>query len=371
LNKNHTQQPKKKKQKFHRQILQDIQDGQFKRTLGQDFKDIYYFYLDRETRKRLSSMSRFRRWFVVGYWLLRSLVQKLTPVRRVLLVLGLIFFFLIRISSSGNDIHVNINLQLLGFCIILALLMLELKDKLLAHDEMRAGRAVQFALIPKEPPQFKGWDIWFYSEPANEVGGDLVDYLGSDNGHLSIALGDVAGKGFGAALLMAKLQATLRALAPNYKSLSNLGEEVNRIFCRDGIPSRFVSLIYCILESGSGTIHLLNAGHLPPLVLHEKKIDEIAGDNPALGLLPLGRFREQKIHLNTGDIIFIYSDGVTEAQNGEEQFFGEDRLKVLLPELSSYPTKTIGKHLLNAMHDFTGDARQNDDLSFVILKRVG
>lgn len=190
---------KKTNPKVHRTILDDLRKGGLKRSLRRDLKDIYLFYLDREMRQRLSSMNRFKRWFMRFFWLLKSLILKLTPVRRILLVISLYLTFIGPYQSSSNNVNITFNFRLLGFTILLLILMLELKDKLLARDELEAGRAVQFSLLPDQNPELPGWDIWMVTHPATEVGGDLVDYLHCDDGRLGLILGDVAGKGLGAA----------------------------------------------------------------------------------------------------------------------------------------------------------------------------
>ncbi|MCH8962050.1 MAG: SpoIIE family protein phosphatase, partial [Bacteroidetes bacterium] len=147
------------------------------------------------------------------------------------------------------------------------------------------GRAVQFALMPKQHPTLPGWETWLFTRPAKEVGGDLVDYLAINEDRLGLALADVAGKGLGAAMFMAKLQSTLRAIAPNFERLSDLGAAVNQIFIRDGLPGRFISLVYLEIEPEAGQVRLLNAGHLPPLVVHADSIEEMPKGAPALGLV--------------------------------------------------------------------------------------
>jgi len=121
---------------------------------------------------------------------------------------------------------------------------LELKDKLHAKTELEEGRSVQNALMPEENPKVDGWDIWLYTRPANDVGGDLLDFTKISENNYGISLGDVAGKGLSAALLMAKLQSTIRAIVPDYISLSEFGNKLNHIFCRDSLPKLFSSLIY-------------------------------------------------------------------------------------------------------------------------------
>ena len=366
MSRKHSQIPTK----ITRTILDDIRRGGFKRTLRQDLKDIYHFYLDYETKQRLAQMRRVKRWFLLIVWLLKSLILKLSPIRRILLVTSLILIFIGRsdINVDGGTISFNNMLQV-GFIFLLIILMLELKDKLLAQDELAVGRAVQQAFIPQQNPFLNGWAIWLYTQPANDVGGDLVDYMKISENKLQVALADVAGKGLGAALMMAKLQATLRALAPNYRSLAELGAQVNEILCRDGLPNRFASLVYLELESDSNVIQILNAGHMPAIVIRDNKIQEMPRGSPALGLKRDIRFTEQRVELKPGEVLFIYSDGITDARNEAGKFFGEERLMNLLQRDSGLSIEKIGKNILNEVERFVGDARVYDDLSMVIIKK--
>ncbi|HEX9973888.1 MAG TPA: PP2C family protein-serine/threonine phosphatase, partial [bacterium] len=292
--------------KITRTILNDIRSGGLRRTLLQDFKDIYDFYIDQDMRERLSKMGRIRRWLHLAWWLLKSLFFKLAPVRRILFVIAIVLFLAGRTNIQSDGAQVDVNLNLLGFILLIIILMLELKDKWLAHDELSVGRAVQIALLPQKNPVLEGWDIWLYTQPANDVGGDLVDYLYLDQSRLQIALADVAGKGLGAALLMAKLQATLRALAPNFKSLGELGAQVNEILCRDGLPNRFASLVYLESMADSNKVRLLNAGHMPPILICDRKIVELPKGKSALGLHKKSKYNEQKIILKPNDVLVIY-----------------------------------------------------------------
>jgi sigma-B regulation protein RsbU (phosphoserine phosphatase) len=274
-----------------------------------------------------------------------------------------------QIFRSGNT-SVSIDWNIPAFLLLLIVLALELKDKLLARDELAVGRAVQFALLPDQNPEIRGWDVWLFTQPANEVGGDLVDYLQIDEKHWGLSLGDVAGKGLGAALLMAKLQATLRALAPNFSSLSELGKQTNTIFYRDGLPDRFISLVYLEIRNDSNKIHLLNAGHLPPLIIHNNSIQEMQQGAPALGIRPDSKYMEQNLTLKKNDILIVYSDGLTEARNEEGEFYGDTRLLELLKSTPKASAEKIGASMLAHVKNFIGNARANDDLSLIVVKRT-
>src|SRR5690606_17975897 len=132
-----------------------------------------------------------------------------------------------------------------------------------------------------------------------------------DEHRLGVTLGDVAGKGLGAALVTATLQATLRAIAFSFTSLDALASHVNGIVCRDGPPGRFVSMLYAELATGSGHVRFVNAGHMPPIVVRRDGIEIMPKGSAALGLLSDASYCEQCLDLEPGDMLVIYSDGVT------------------------------------------------------------
>ncbi len=350
-------------------IADDIRRGDIRKNVKRDLRDMYEFYLDDDERARLAGMGRLRRWISMVIWLVKSLLVNLTPVRRLLLVLSLLLVMINRISFDRNGTTFGIDLTAVGFVILLVVLMLELKDKLLAKDELETGRAVQLALLPRDHPQVPGWDIWMFTRPANEVGGDLVDHLDTGGDRKGLVLGDVAGKGLGAALLMAKLQATVRALAPETGSLTELGGRLNAIFHRDRVGDRYATLLYLEVAPGANELHLLNAGHPPPVVLRPNGAEELPPVSTALGVLPDSAFVEQTVALGPGDLMVAYSDGVTEAQNEAGEFFGEERLQDLLPSLRPLPVGDAGRRLRSEVERFAGERPLGDDLSLILLRR--
>ncbi len=315
-------------------------------------------------------MGRARRAIYFTWWLLKSLFLKLTPARRILLLLA--FVALAQgsgVIASSDRFRVSVDVGWMGVVLILLVLALELKDKLLAREELEAGRAVQMALMPPPAPVLPGWQIWLFTRPANDVGGDLVDYLRIGEHRASIVLGDVAGKGLPAALLMAKLQATLRALAPEFTSLAEIGSRVNTILHRDGLPNRFATLVYLEVAPTAGRVRILNAGHMPPLVVRASAATELPRGSFALGLLAHANFEEQCVDLLDGDTLVVYSDGVTEAMNAAGEFFGDDRLLALLPSVAAVSVAIAGATIVAAVDAFVGAARPHDDLSIVVLRR--
>ena len=296
-----------------------------------------------------------------SWYLLKSLFLKLTPTRRIILLVGLV----LALDGAGGDTG---NL-FLGFLATLFILGLELKDKLLARDELEAGRVVQSALMPERQPRFPGWDVWLYTAPANDVGGDLVDFQHVDDERFAISLGDVSGKGLPAALFMAKLQATVRAIAPSIHSLAELGSRVNEIFCRDGLPGRFASLVYVEVSDRDAVARFVNAGHHPPHLVTARGVVETDKGGPAIGLSSKARYREAELELAPGEALVLFSDGVTEARDSGGAFFGDDRLHRLLEHAFERSAREIGEHIVDAVRAFVGAAKPSDDLSVAVLVR--
>lgn len=346
-----------------RTVLADLRQGDVHRSLWRDLQDTYLFYLDDEERARLRSMSRLQRSWKTVWWVLKSLVFNLSPARRLLLIAA-IGAFAWGLMQSAEPWAIG------GFVLALLVLLFELRDKLLARNELEVGRAVQLALLPANNPELPGWEIWLYSRPANDVGGDLLDYLRCDDGRLHLALGDVAGKGLGAALLAAKLQATLRALATDAGSLTEIGSRTNRILCRDGLPNRFATLLYLELRPDDGRVRLLNAGHMPPLHAAATRIETLPPVALPIGIRGEAEFREQTLDIAEGDLLLLYSDGLSEAVNEHGQMFGDDGVRELLGRVRGLPAAGAGAAILEELSRFVGDSRPFDDMSLAVLRRL-
>jgi hypothetical protein len=354
-------------------LLKDIRGSNIFSDLRTEGREIRDFYLSDEKRDRLRSMSHLKAWFFISWWILKSMFLKLTPFRRILLVFG-IFLTITATRINYNDSGAGVTRDVggtvfVGLIAILLVLMLELKDKLLAHSELREGRAIQRALQPESTPSVRGWKIWLFTRPANEVCGDIIDFFSFDGEKYGIATGDVAGKGLGAALLMVKIQATVRALAPEVATIRDLATKLNVILLRDRIPTRFASLIFLEIASGSETIHYINAGHMPPLLISAGGIQEFPKGNPALGLAPDVTFDEKTMSLIPGQTLVLYSDGVTEAENGTGEVYGLERFKAACTSFRNLDAATFGERIISDLEAFVSGARRKDDISLAILQR--
>ena len=340
------------------------------REVGGTLASLEAFYLSREERARLEELSEIRKLFRrIGYFM-RGLLLKLTPARRIMLAVALFAIVIGAWRIDIDTVHISFRIQGLGILLVFVVLVLELKDKLVARDELEAGRAVQLALMPTDKPAVPGWDVWLYTQPANHVGGDLVDHLPLANDQHAVLLADVTGKALPAALLAVKLQATLRALAPHFPNLGDLAAGVNGILYRDGLPTRFASLVYTVLTPNSGHIRLLIAGHMPPVHRRGSTLTTLPQGSMVIGMMPDVPFWEQEVTLEPGDTLVVYSDGVSEAMNDGEDFFGEERLHPLVLEASEMSAPDAGAHILAGLSRFVGLAEQSDDVSLMVLRRL-
>lgn len=349
-------------------LIDEIKNMQFRKDFKKEYRDLKDFYLDDEKKNKLKNMNRVSRFFYQAGYLLSSIFQKLTPLRKILVIIGLVLMFLSNSIKVDNQSYSNDN-SLLGGLLIFFVLVLELKDKLLAVEELVAGRKIQKALMPEESPNIAGWDVFLFTSSANEVSGDLVDYLKITDSKTVITIADVAGKGLSAALLTTKLQATIRAFTDSSSSPSELTNKTNKIFNRDSPPSLFASMIYLEISTNSNQVKFANAGHLPPLILSDTGIKELEKGDAALGIIANASYRNFDLQLNENEIFITYSDGITEAISETGEFFGKEKLFGVLKGSSKLSSIELGRKIINSVDQFRGQAKISDDLSMVILKK--
>ncbi len=354
-----------------RQVLkEDFKQINLRKDLRREYRSMGEFYLNEEKKNRLKNMPRFKREIYRSVWLFQSMFLRLTPLRRMLVLIGMILFvFTGSGRSDGEGIQINSNGMLSGF-LFLFVLLLELKDKLVMQTELEGGRKVQQSLMPEQNPSFPGWELWLHTSPANQVGGDLVDYFRVSDQKALITIADISGKELQAALLMTKLQATIRALLGTNDSLCDFASRINKIFHRDIPSSSFASLIYTEVNGQDGQLRYINAGHFPPLIIKPNAIEIAPRGGPAIGLMSNVDYVEQLISLQPGEMYLAYTDGVIEARNERGEFYGMERFLELLEVIKVLPINEIGQRITGSVKWFADDAPVSDDISVVILKKV-
>jgi sigma-B regulation protein RsbU (phosphoserine phosphatase) len=193
--------------------------------------------------------------------------------------------------------------------------------------EMDEARRIQRRLLPSSIPQIDGCEIACSWQPASGVGGDCFDALRFGPTRLSLSIADVVGKGIPAALLMSNLQAAVRAFATDTTPPAELCQLVNRILCGNIAEGRFISFVYGVVDTESGTITYANAGHYPPvLVRADGRIERLSSGGPVLGVFADGTYEQGTIEIDCGDRIVFFTDGITEARDSRDDEFGEERL---------------------------------------------
>ncbi|RMD91034.1 MAG: GAF domain-containing protein [Calditrichaeota bacterium] len=239
------------------------------------------------------------------------------------------------------------------------------------EQDLLMAREIQQRLLPKESPTIEGFELAGMSYPAREVGGDYFDFIKISEHLWGIAVGDVSGKGIPAALLMSNLQATLRGQAFTQQSIKECVKNANYLLYLNTDPEKFATLLYGLLDSKSRTFTYVNAGHNYPLYLNQKgQFQELITGGPILGMLPEAIYEEGQVHLQQEDILIIYSDGVTEAENELGELYGERRLRKLIQKNRHLGAAQFIKTIYNEISQFVGSKNFSDDITIVALRAV-
>lgn len=245
--------------------------------------------------------------------------------------------------------------------------------------ELQVARQVQSSLIPRETPQVPGWDFAALWQPAREVSGDFYDFIPVNpakvqgpSQSLGVVIADVSDKGMGAALFMALTRSIIRASLLPARTPAEGITQANRLICSDAANGMFVTLCYTQLDPTSGKIVCVNAGHNPPLLCRAKQeqLIELERTGIALGIDEVHRFEQRQVKLEHGDLVLLYTDGVTEATDIQGQLFEEVRLRQIILENHSRAAAEIVAALQQALGGFIGSAPQFDDITVVVAKRL-
>ncbi|WP_165155691.1 PP2C family protein-serine/threonine phosphatase [Parabacteroides sp. ZJ-118] len=244
----------------------------------------------------------------------------------------------------------------------------------LQTDLATAGE-IQKAILPCKFPPFpeleKRLDIYASMTPAKDIGGDFYDFFRINEDKIGFVMADVSGKGIPAALFMAVSNTLLRSVAMSAETTNECMNEVNRLLCKASVNSMFVTMLYGILNHKTGDIDFTNAGHNPSYILRDNgTVEQVPQHtNFVAGGLEGFVYKNDSAHLNPGEAIVLYTDGITEAFNTKNEAFGEERLADSLAELYYEDSKTIIEEVHNDLGDFIGDTTQSDDMTMLVIKR--
>ena len=344
-------------------------------------REIDWEALRKETRGR-----RFMKTTAALFW---AMLMKLSPARRVFLLIAL-FFAIVALTnsqvtiSSSNHNHTllfnppnNFLAVLLAVAALLFLLALELADRVTMKRDLEIAREIQRWLVPASPPVVPGVEIAFVSRPANTVGGDYHDAFlrpsqssKPDSKRLLVVVADVAGKSVPAALLMATFQASLRTLAEANTSLLDLVEGLNRYACAHSLGGRrFTTAFFAELEPETGVLSYVRAGHNAPFIRRASgSLERLETGDLPLGVDARAHFTCGGASMGSHDLLVIFTDGLIEAVNEADQEFGEPRVLDVLKSGDAASAQATLKNLLSAVDAFVGHARQHDDITCLLLR---
>ncbi len=257
------------------------------------------------------------------------------------------------------------------------------KEKERLQTELEIAREVQSQLYPKEAPPIHGLQLTVRCDPARMVSGDYYDYQEVGNKKLSFAIGDVAGKGISAALLMATIQAALRAQLAQYQisrenecshlpeiDVANLVSQLNKQVFANTSPEKYATFFFALFDEVSRTLTYTNAGHLSPLLFRNGSITPLDSNGMVVGAFPFSRYNESCLVLNPGDLLVCYTDGITEPENAYGEEFGEQRLKDLVQQHFHRDNHEIIRIILDAVRGWTGVPELHDDMTLLLAREV-
>ena len=257
-----------------------------------------------------------------------------------------------------------------GFLAMNLLVMLEVADRLTLKRDLEIARDIQRAMLPQEMVTGGGLEAYGFTRPANTVGGDFYDVLQMPDGRLVIALGDVSGKGSPAALLMALTLAILRTLVDEGLGPAALAQRLNVQVARHAPGSRFVTMFLAVFDPVTGALHYVNAGQNPPILRRVNgALERLTSGGVALGMFDLSAYTAGDTWLAPGDVLVLYSDGITEAENKQGVFFDESGLEDVINRHWWEDAATLGKAIVTSVEGHATDTRLADDLTVLAIRR--
>ena len=245
-------------------------------------------------------------------------------------------------------------------------------EQRLTNQELETARAIQRSFLPRAVPQYPGWDIGAFWRPMREVAGDFYDFYGMPNKRLAVIIADVSGKGVPAALFMALTVTVLRfAMSLNFAP-DELMDCANQAIISNQQSKMFTTAFVGYLDLDSGTLQFASAGHNPPLLCRAATghREYLTASGVAMGLFESADFAEAMVSLGDGDVLVLYTDGITEVINAEEEEFGEERLEGLIERESSRPAQELAELIVKSAAAFAQDQGAFDDETLVVIKRL-
>jgi serine phosphatase RsbU (regulator of sigma subunit) len=358
----------KKHRDFFRLYTTGLNRNEVERLLKKDTLEAITYYKDKTALKdSLPEKKSLKSKIIVFREIFVSFVMQLTPARRFFYGLSVCGFVLGMIAAKG--------VWVLGaFVILNYLLALELANKLTTRDELEIAREIQVSLEPKQLPEFPWLTVSFSSKPAKIVGGDFFNVVKRNDHQMLSIVGDVAGKGVPAALYAAHIQSMFESLSEQSASPANILNGLNHLICRRLREGDFITAVIAFFESGENSLTIARAGHNWPLYYSSqtKAIEPLKTRGVCLGIdrdIGFSSCLEEKtIPVKSGDVLLLYSDGITEAMNSDHHLFDQSRLESALKESAHFPADKIVERINLRLDEFVQSEEPHDDVTMIAIK---
>jgi serine phosphatase RsbU (regulator of sigma subunit) len=237
--------------------------------------------------------------------------------------------------------------------------------------ELDQAAEIQRSFLPRSAPKVEGADLAGYNAACRTVGGDYFDFFTYPNGRVAMVLGDVSGKGMPASLMMMGLQARVQVLADEPSDLSAVMNRLNKITCQNCPSNRFITFFFCVLDPSTGDLSYCSAGHNPPVIVRaDGTLGSLDGGGPPLGILSVANYAEYTDKLEPGDLLAIYSDGVTEATNAKDEEFGDEHFAEVLKANRQKSAADVVAAVNQALTEFAAGSPQADDITLMVARRT-
>jgi len=340
-----------------------------------DARSSYSFYGKDVDWDEVNKLPKWKRPFRVAYQLFWAMMNKLTPARRVLLLIAIVLLGVSGIQFHSDKVNADLDFRLISALLFLLLLSLELADKVVMKRDLEIAREIQTWLVPSDPPLITNAEVAFSTRPQNSVAGDYYDAFyplktAAGDGKLMLVMADVAGKSVPAALLMATLQASLRTIASEGPPLSQLAERLNHYACEHSLGGqRFTTAVIAEFDPATRQLSYVNAGHNSPVVRRANgDIQRLESSGLPLGIHSGATFPATQIDLQPNDTLILFTDGVVEAFNAANEEFSDARWINVIRSLRGLSAQATLRSLMKSVEDFVGPTRQSDDITCLVLQ---
>ena len=367
-------------QQFWNRVTEGLQVSQLWSQFESEARASYRLYSKDVAAKTPEGLTdRGRRLHVVKefFW---AVFEKLSPARRVLLLLALILLVIpgggFEYTAANGKVEVSeFNTHFWSALVLLLLLMLEIADRVVMKRDLQIAREIQTWLLPGAPPQIPGLAIAYATRPANTVAGDYYDVFprpgktNADN-RVVLAVADVAGKSIPAAMLMATFQASLKTLSTALVALPELASNMNRYACTNSQGGlRFTTAFLAEYDPLRRTLDYINAGHNNPILRRASgQIERLDVGGLPFGIQPEVKYQSATVTLAPGDWLIIFTDGLVEAENARQEEYGEMRLLTAIEAGKSFEPSEMLKRLMTELDFFVGTTPQHDDVTCMLIK---